>query len=567
MNNHQPLYQRTFISRHLSKLVITVLAVIITLLNFNHHKWQRQGQVIRWDVISYYTYLPAVFIYHDIDLNFRDENIEKFGNLIWPLPTPTGKKAIVTSMGMSFLYAPFFFLAHLTATLTSYEADGYSVPYRFALVFSALFYLILGLIFLRKVLLAYFSETVTSITLIAVVLGTNLFYYSVYEAPMPHAYNFSLIAIFIYLTRHFFLKPGFPIAVLIGLTGGLITLIRPTNIIVLLVYLFWDVSSGKAFVQRILFFLHRIDLLLVTVVFFIGIWIPQFLYWHHVAGKYLYFSYGAIGGKFFWKNPQICNILFSYKKGWLVYTPIMLFAFAGLFWTRHKRPSFFLPVVIYVVVNIYILASWWSWWFGGGFSNRAFIDSYALLSLPLAVTVEKILSLKKQAQVPLLGLLGILIFYNDFQIRQYNHGALHYWWMNRDAYWENFLRDKPTKRYWDLVTFPDYDLARKGIYSEILPDLKINITEDQVKKRIQASVADTFRHKVTSVPPHLVDSLYSTQRDLYRKQIILDILEKKIRLNPSLMRQYNKEAKKENINIDSLIIRQAYYLIDKYNYR
>ncbi|NOY38144.1 MAG: hypothetical protein GXO83_11305 [Chlorobi bacterium] len=553
------------ISLSLSKLVIAGLAVLITLLNFNHHKWNRQGEVIQWDVISYYAYLPAVFIYHDIDLDFRDENIDKFANLVWPLPTPTGKKAIVTSMGMSYLYAPFFFIAHGVALVTNYEPDGYSVPYRFALVFSALFYLILGLIFLRKVLRYYFTENVTAVVLVTVVLGTNLLYYSVYEAPMSHAYSFSLIAIFIFLTRWFFRKPGAVSALLIGLVSGLIALIRPTNIIILLILLLWDITSWKSFVNRIVFFLRRIDLVLLMVLLFFAVWVPQFLYWHHVSGKYLYFSYGAIGGKFFWKNPQFWNILFSYKKGWLVYTPVMLFTLAGLFWSSWKQPAFLIPVLVYFIINLYILASWWSWWFGGCYGNRAFIDSYALLALPLGVMVEKILSLKRPLRYSLMGSLFVLVLYNDFQIRQYNHGALHYWWMNREAYWEDFLRDKPTGKYWELVTFPDYDMARKGIYREILPDLKIEISEKQVKKSIQKAIADTtVNHDNLSL---LVDSIYSVRHDYYRKKMILNFLEKKIRDNPSLMRQYKKEAKKEKINMDSVIRHEACYLIQKYEYK
>jgi len=548
-----------------SKWLIVIIAITITLLDFSHHKWKRQGEVIQWDVISYYAYLPAVFIYHDIDLKFRGENLEKFGDRIWPVTTPTGKNAIVTSMGMSFLYAPFFFVAHGAALITPYEADGYSMPYRLALVFSALFYLLIGLIFLRKLLLEYFPEKVTALVLLVTVFGTNLLYYAIYEAPMSHAYNFSLIAVFLWLTFRFFRRPHAGTALLIGFVSGLIALIRPTNIIVLLFLLLWDVTSLKKFSDRILFFLRRFDLVLLMILPFFLVWLPQFLYWHHVSGKYLYFSYGAIGGKFFWKNPQFMNILFSYRKGWLVYTPVMIFALAGLFWSHSRRPAFLTAVTVYLVVNLYILASWWSWWFGGCYGNRAFIDGYAVLALPLGVTLEKILSAKKTWRYGLTGLLLLLVTYNTFQIRQYRHGALHYWWMNREAYWENFLRSRPTGRYWELITFPDYDLARKGIYREILPDLKIEIPEEKVRERIRENVADTTLRK--DLIPRYTDSIYTQQEPRYRRELILEYLVKKIRANPSLMRQYRKEAKKEDTPLDSLLLREADYLIHKYNYK
>ena len=550
-----------------SVLVIAGIALLVTLLNFNHHKWKREGAVIQWDVISYYAYLPATFIYHDIDLKFREENLEKFADKVWPLPTPTGKNAIVTSMGMSYLYAPFFFMAHGVAKITSYEADGYSVPYRFALVFSALFYLITGLIFLRKLLLNYFSERVTALVLITVVPGTNLLYYSVYEAPMSHAYSFSLIAVFLFLTWRFFRKPGTGIALLIGFTGGLIALIRPTNIIVVLLLLLWDIQSWKGFVQRITFFLRRLDLVFWMILPFFAVWVPQFLYWHHVSGKYLYFSYGPIGGKFFWGHPQFLKILFSYKKGWLVYTPVMLFALAGVLWSRRKHPAFLVPVLVYFVFHLYILACWWSWWFGGCYGNRAFIESYAALSLPLGVMIEKILSLKKPFRYGLTGLLLILVLYNDFQIRQYNHGALHYWWMNREAYWENFLRDKPTGRYWDIITIPDYDLARKGIYREMLPKLRINITPEQIREAISKDLLAGGEYGSEEISASIIDSVYAADSLRYRKDLIRVFLEQKIHDNPSLMRQYTRESRKNQEPLDSIIFRESKRLIDIYEYR
>ena len=262
-------------------------------------------------------------------------------------------------------------------------------------------------------------------------------------------------------------------------------------------------------------------------------------------------------GKFF--GTAILNLVL------LSVSAVMIFALAGLFWSHSRRPAFLTAVTVYLVVNLYILASWWSWWFGGCYGNRAFIDGYAVLALPLGVTLEKILSAKKTWRYGLTGLLLLLVTYNTFQIRQYRHGALHYWWMNREAYWENFLRSRPTGRYWELITFPDYDLARKGIYREILPDLKIEIPEEKVRERIRENVADTTLRK--DLIPRYTDSIYTQQGPRYRRELILEFLVKKIRANPSLMRQYRKEAKKEDTPLDSLLLREADYLIHKYNYK
>ena len=104
------------------------------LINFCHYRWQQKDKIIEWDIKSYYAYLPAKFIYQDLSLDFIHDESRKFKDLIWPIETPLKKKAIITTMRMSILYAPFFGIAHVYAKASAYEADGYSMPYRFVLV-------------------------------------------------------------------------------------------------------------------------------------------------------------------------------------------------------------------------------------------------------------------------------------------------------------------------------------------------------------------------------------------------------------------------------------------------
>ena len=99
---------KKLLSKYLSIYAIIFIAISVTFLNFSHHRWLRQDRVIEWDIKSYYAYLPATFIYKDLSLQFRRDNIEKFGDLIWPVETPIGKHAIITTMGLSILYSPFF---------------------------------------------------------------------------------------------------------------------------------------------------------------------------------------------------------------------------------------------------------------------------------------------------------------------------------------------------------------------------------------------------------------------------------------------------------------------------
>jgi len=569
---NQQIKIKNHLLKNLSIYVIIAIAISVTFLNFSHHQWLKKDRVIQWDIKSYYAYLPATFIYKDLTLKFRKDNIEKFGDLIWPIETPKGKHAIITSMGLSFIYAPFFGIAHIYCLNSEqYEADGYSMPYRFALVFSALFYVILGLFYLRKVLKFFFTEDVVAMLILAAGIGTNLLYYYSYEAPMPHAYNFALISIFIYLVIKFYENPNALKSVYVGLLSGLITLIRPTNIIVLLILLLWDIKSFKGFKERILFFIVKYKYTLLMAFSFILVWVPQFIYWYYVSGKIFYFSYGEAGGKFFFNNPQIANILISYKKGWFVYTPIMFIAFIGIFTLPRVLKGKFLPIFVFTILNIFILSSWWCWWFGGSFGNRAFIDSYGLMLIPLGALITS-LKRNKIIYYSSFALIWLLIAFNNFQIQQYNRQAIHYWWMNKDAYWETFLKLYPTERYWNVITLPDYEKAREGVYVEIKPviekkeKIKVIPSKQEIIKYIENTILISSPELDSVALSVQAEKIYLNDSMAYAKKLIIANLENDIRNNKPLLEEIEIKAKKKGISVDSMITLDAIWLFENNKY-
>jgi hypothetical protein len=482
-----------------SILIILIYFITLPIINTNHHNWSGKEGVITWDIKSYYAYLPATFIYKDLSLKFIEENQQKFGKWIWPINTPTGKKAIVTSMGVSIMYAPFFFIAHTVALISdNYESDGYSRPYHYALTFSAFIYFIIGLIILRKLLLNYYSEGVTALTMLAIGAGTNLLMYITYDAPMSHSYSFVLMVAFIWNLVQWVEKRNWQRSVILGLISGLIVLIRPTNIVILVLIPLWGVNTLSEFIQNIKTLLANWKFILIMALTFIMVWVPQFAYWKYISGKFFYFTYGELGGKFFWANPQISKVLFSYEKGWYVYTPIMLLATLGIYFLIKKKIGMHSAIIIFLSIIIYVLSSWWCWWFGGSFGQRSMIDFYGLMSLPLAALIEA--SYKKIVTKTLIVfLIFLLIAFNLFQTKQYNNNAIHYWWMNKEAYWTNFLKLKPSCKYWQVITIPDYSKARKGIY-EAIPayDKRRVVTNEMIHDKI---VADNKENN------QLIDSL------------------------------------------------------------
>ena len=146
----------------LPRIVNWLVILSLIWVNFNTNLYKRDGKVIMNDVVEYYTYLPALFVYHDITLKFTEKNPGYYGDKFWPIPAPNGGHVTKMSMGMAMLYSPFFFAAHITAKLTGLEANGFSPIYKLALQMSCLFYRAIGLYFLRRLLQRYFNDVVTS---------------------------------------------------------------------------------------------------------------------------------------------------------------------------------------------------------------------------------------------------------------------------------------------------------------------------------------------------------------------------------------------------------------------
>ncbi len=439
-----------------------LLIIFIILYSAFYNKyWKENEGIIHWDIISYYGYLPATFIYKDVTCKFLNNPPKDYTGVIWAEKSANECFVFKTSMGMSILYSPFFFIAHALAKSLGYKPDGYTIPYRFAIAMSCVFYLLIGLFFLRKVLEHFFSKWIIAITLFSIVICTNLIHYSIQEAGMSHVYSFSLFSIFLFLVIKWYEKPNYAFIILIGLIGGLITLIRPTNIIVFTIFILYGICSFSDFKQRIIFFIKSYKkIILMTIGFFI-IWLPQFLYWKTTTGYYLYYSYGN-DGNFFFTHPVIIRGLFSYRNGWLLYTPIMILAISGMIFLKKQIRNLYFPFSIFIILNVYVIFSWWCWWYTG-MGNRAFIESYAILSIPLAAFFQWTFYNKRIFfKIFFFCLFIIFNLFGIYHTLKYHYGSLHHCGMTKKAYWQSFGKLRPQGNYYYLLRVPDYEKAKLG---------------------------------------------------------------------------------------------------------
>lgn len=406
---------------------------------------------IGWDVSGYYAYLPAAFIYKDLKkAAFLDEALEKYrftpsksqGFHNW-----TGNYIMKYSMGQALQFLPWFGVAHVVAGPLGYPTDGYSLPYQAAIAWGSLLVALFGLWIARRNLLVYFSDKATALALLLLVFGTNYLNYASVDGAMTHNWLFTCLSLLVFATIRFYQKPGLGWAVTIGGLLGWAALTRPTEIVAVIIPLLWGVGNVADLKQRLLFVKKHFTHYAAAAVVCAAVGFMQLVYWKYVGSEWIIYSYEDQG--FDWLTPHFMDVLFSYRCGWLVYSPMMFFGLAGLYFLYKQHRELFPAVVLFLAVTLYVVSAWSIWWYGGSLGMRALVQSYALWIFPLASFCEWVLAPKsrlyKFAPIALLFMVYSLwwtvqahkingVFVSEQMTRKYFWKVLGKWDVQRDWY-------------------------------------------------------------------------------------------------------------------------------------
>jgi hypothetical protein len=391
------------------------------------------------DSLGYYHYLPALFIHHDLidaegrmtsysrHVNHTDYAGRKFtpDEMLPHMLTGAvfnGRHVVGYTCGVAILQTPIFLVAHVLAAPLGFKADGYSLPYRVAMALSGCFYALLGLYFLRLILRGPFGETTTSITLLAVALATNLYYFSTYCPFMSHNHLFCVVAILMWATVKYYATFSPRFLYLIAFSVGFLALARPTDVLFLTIPLFYKVYSKQTFMDRLSLIWDKKMYFLIALFFSLLPILPQLFYWKLQTGHWIFNSYGD-ALRFDFKHPKIIKGLFYFQNGWLAYTPVMAFAVLGIGFMFKKR-DFLLPILLFLPAYIFIIYAWWCWNYINGFGSRPMIDAYALLAIPLSMSVDFIRKMPIWGRFPVFTLMGFMALLNIWQTQQYATGVL-----------------------------------------------------------------------------------------------------------------------------------------------
>jgi len=394
------------------------------------------------DGFGYYLYLPQILKYQNVTgeemwSHFdKNDTLNAEGRLI---ELDNGNYLNKYPIGEAILMLPFFLLADVSNTVLFQQSNYFDGVYSFFMLVSVIFYLIVGIYFLSKSLLKFFNKKIAFLTLVVLILGTNLLHYATYDATFSHIYSFCILSIFTYLILSFEkLKNKNLYWVGLGLFYGLAVAIRQTNLIIgLLLFIpFLQLLKELKLIQvfRKYFFKFLIFTLIAALAF-----LPQMIYWYLVSSKLFVFSY--LGESFNFLNLEILNVLFSARKGLFFWSPLLLLSIAGFVIGFKKKQKELVVMGSIVLIQLIVISGWWAWSYGYSFGHRAFTEFLVLFAFPLGFFVEWILSKKSRVlKIFAAVVISVLILLNLFQMQQYWRGLLNPDGMTIESYQKIFLQ-------------------------------------------------------------------------------------------------------------------------------
>jgi len=393
-------------------------------------------------------------MYDDSIITAIMEQYNNTGTLYQALKLPEGGYVLKYPMGLAVLYAPFFFAGHIIALCSQYSADGFSAPYQYSVFVGGILYSIAGLIVLAKLLKQYFNDKIVILVLLSIVFGTNyLLHITMYgQNAMSHNHLFLAYSLVILLSVRWHKSHKIRDLIFLALTCGISVLSRPSEFVMLIIPLFWGVFNMTTLKAKLKLLYQYKGQMLLFVVILILCGLPQLLYWKMTTGKFIFYSYGGNAGEGFeFFSPFITQVLFSFRKGWLVFTPLMAFSILGFWFLYKKNREIFVSLFLYFIVNVYIVSSWSCWWYAQSFSQRALIPSYPVMAIAFGGFLFWIFSKGKLVKGIVLTIIGLLILLNIFQSWQFHKGIIHADRMTKAYYCAVFGKTSAKPEYAELL--------------------------------------------------------------------------------------------------------------------
>jgi hypothetical protein len=359
----------------------------------------------QWDALfvsdgfGYYIYLPSLILDGDLDLSNQLRRQPDQLEQPWYQPvSQTGLRENVFQVGCAVLWLPFFLAAHaavlaLNALGASIPTTGFGIAYELPVYLGSFTYGLVGVYYLRRLLLELWGERVADGASLAIALATPLAAYLWFEPDMCHVVSMFLITVLVYrLHRMQQERDRRPLSWAgAGALTGLIVAIRAPDGLVVLAAAWVGLSilredgpeGGKVYWKQ-----GALAATAFVLAAFIG-FLPQIVVWQIIYGEPLLVPTSSGYDVFNWQQPKLLRYLFSPERGVFAWSPLLLVAAAGCVLGFLRGPPVLRWSVPVLAAAIYYTSSLNIWWVGCSFGARRMVDYSVIFALGLGYLMHR----------------------------------------------------------------------------------------------------------------------------------------------------------------------------------
>ena len=323
----------------------------------------------------------------DVDFANEYEHYELLERDDHSVPTATGHRRTIYSVGPGLLWIPFFVAADgVAATLLAagMEADtsGYGPLHLNAVAPGSFGYGIAALFLIHAFLRRHYGDRLAGGATLLLWWASFFPWYLAQQALTSHPASVLLVAAF-FLLRQRDALASHEGSLMLGLLLGLAMCVRWQSGVYLLLpavdlLIAWRGRDLPGMVKKAL---------LIGAGVFIGA-LPQLLAWKEIYGDYLLLEPPQGADFLRFDRPFLLNTLFSSRHGLLSWTPVFWFCLIGLAFATRRHPRRFGILWAPLIIMTYVNAATGDWWAGGSFSNRRFDSLFPIFAIGLAAFLQ-----------------------------------------------------------------------------------------------------------------------------------------------------------------------------------
>jgi hypothetical protein len=286
------------------------------------------------------------------------------------------------------------------------------------------FYGFLGLLLAFRLARQYVHERWALLASIAIWWASSLPVYMYFNPSWSHAHSAFAVALFLWYWHETGSTRSFAQWFLLALIAGLMLNVYYANAMVLAVLVVEAVRQylaafrNGAHAGAELFKSPRLANLLVRHLFFATVvlvcLLPTFVTRYLIYGNAFESGYIPLRD-WLWPSPAFLAVLFSSNHGLLSWTPILLFAIAGLILFRWREPRTGAPFLAAFLAFYLFIACYPDWAGISSYGNRFFVSLTPLFILGLAVFLDRASQLFRSSRADLAAasaLLALFVLWN-----------------------------------------------------------------------------------------------------------------------------------------------------------